>query len=81
MPTNLAATVPFVRAAVGDLAEMRGLDGRVVLLLKENSDQKIYHTVQVERNGLIHCLLAGTSQEGRGYEYYDPKVYEPWIER
>jgi len=81
MQTNLAATIQFTRAEVGDLTEIRGLDGRVMFLLKENPDRRIYHTVQVERNGLIHCLLAGTSYEGRGYEYFGHRAYEPWIER
>lgn len=28
-----------------------------MFLLKENPDRNTYHTVQVDRNGLAHCLL------------------------
>ena len=46
------------------------LDGRLQLLLKENPDHKIFHTVQVERNGFIQAMVSGTTNEGRGYEYF-----------
>lgn len=81
MQTNLAATIHFTRATAGGLEEIRGINGRVMFLLKENPDRRIYHTVQVERNGLVHCLFTGTSHEGSGYEYFGPRAYEPWIER
>ena len=81
MQTNLVATLQFARAEVGDLTEIRGLDGRVVFMLKGNPDRKIFHIVQVERNGLIHRLLAGTPYQGRCCEYFGIRAYEPWIER
>ncbi|MDB6022217.1 MAG: hypothetical protein JWQ04_2074 [Pedosphaera sp.] len=51
------------------------LQGRVKFLLKENSEKKIYHTVQVERNGFIQSLLSGTPLEGCGYTYFGPRAY------
>jgi hypothetical protein len=53
--------------------------GRIQLLLKENPEQKILHTVQVELNGFIHALLTGTQLENHGYEYLGPRAYERWI--
>ena len=48
-------------------------------ILKENPDRKIFHTVQVERNGFIHSILSGTADEGKGYEYFGPRAYAQWI--
>jgi hypothetical protein len=51
----------------------------VKFFLKENSDRKILHTVQVERNGFIECLLSGTALEGDGYTYYGKRAYGKFI--
>ena len=56
------------------------LDRRVQFLLKENPEKKIFHTVQVEKNGFIHALLSGTSLESNGYEYFGEPVYSQWIQ-
>lgn len=57
------------------------LSGRAVFFLRENPDKKILHTVQVEKNGLIHALLLRTPQEGKGYDYFGPRAYSEWIEQ
>ncbi|MBN2354527.1 hypothetical protein JXO59_00355 [candidate division KSB1 bacterium] len=55
------------------------LKGRIQFLLKKNPNRGIYHTEQVERNGLIHSLLAGTELENCGYRYFGARVYDDWI--
>ncbi len=27
----------------------------------------------------IEAMLAGTPREGKGYEFFGPRAYEPWI--
>ncbi len=63
-----------------DLKQYFALNGRIQFFLKENPDKKILHTVQVEKNGFIHFLLAGTSLENVGYEYYGERAYTKWIQ-
>jgi hypothetical protein len=53
--------------------------GRVQFLLKENPAHEVLHTVQVERNGFIHAMVAGTADDGEGYEYFGPRAYTQWI--
>jgi hypothetical protein len=55
------------------------LNGRIQFILKDNPEQKIFHTVQVERNGFIHCMVSGTSNESKGYEYFGDRAYSKWI--
>ncbi|MBI4324221.1 MAG: hypothetical protein HY674_03065 [Chloroflexi bacterium] len=55
------------------------LHGRAQILLQENPERKILHTVQVERNGFIHAMLAGTPDESNGYEYFGERAYTKWI--
>ncbi len=55
------------------------LDGRVQILMKENPDHKILHTVQVERNGFMHAMLIGTPEQGKGYEYFGERAYRQYI--
>lgn len=57
------------------------LDGRIQIFLKKNPEQKILHTVQVEKNGFIHAMLSNTPQENLGYEYYADRVYTNLIQK
>jgi pimeloyl-ACP methyl ester carboxylesterase len=59
----------------------RAAADQIQFLLKENPDQKVLHTVQVDRNGFIHALLTGTPLENRGYQYFGHRAYEQWIQR
>ncbi|MEI9865360.1 MAG: hypothetical protein WDN00_12575 [Limisphaerales bacterium] len=47
--------------------------------LKENPGRKILLTVQVERNGFIQAMVSGTTNEGRGYEYFGGRAYTNYI--
>lgn len=80
MLADLGRHFRFANQTKGDLKTSSALNGRVQFLLLENSERRILHTVQVERNGFIHALLAGTIHEGQGYEYMGTRAYEAWIQ-
>lgn len=67
------------RTNAAGLQSHRALDGRIQFFLRENPEKKILHTVQVERNGLIHAVLIGTALENKGYEYFGERAYSQWI--
>jgi hypothetical protein len=79
MIEDLGKDFMFASQTNADFETSSALDGRVCFLLKENPEKKIFHTVQVERNGFIHCLLLGTAAENRGYVYFGPRAYTQWI--
>ncbi|HUA64932.1 MAG TPA: hypothetical protein VME24_03730 [Alphaproteobacteria bacterium] len=54
---------------------------QIEFLLKENPERKIWHTVQVERNGFIQALLSGTDLEGHGYQYLGERAYTNQLTR
>lgn len=76
---DLGATMSFARTDTGGLQRHVALDGRVVFLLKENPEKSVWHTRQVELNGFIQGLLAGTPQEAKGYVYLGARAYGEWI--
>lgn len=80
MKADFAKSLTFESATKDGLQTHTALGGRVKLLLKENPERKILHTVQVERNGFIHSMLTGTPAEGRGYEYLGGRAYERFIQ-
>lgn len=80
MKADLAKTLTFESATKDGLQTHTALGGRVKFFLKENPEQKILHTVQVERNGFIHSMLTGTSQEARSYEYLGQRAYDQWMQ-
>lgn len=56
------------------------LNGRVRIVLKENPQGLIYHTVQVEKNGFIFSLLSNTKFDRRKYfTYWGDRAYESYI--
>jgi hypothetical protein len=80
MVTNLAPMISLSHSADGPMERYVALDGRLQLLLRANPEARIWHTVMVELNGLIHCLLAGTPGDSRGYQYLRPRAYAQYID-
>ncbi len=80
MLRDLGAQFQFISTTNGGLETFSALDGRIEFLMKENPEHKIFHTVQVERNGFIHALLSGTADAGKGYEYFGERAYTKWIQ-
>jgi hypothetical protein len=71
----------FTSSTNTDFETYTSLGGRVEFLLKENPEKKIFHTVQVERNGFIQSMLSGTPLESRGYTYFGDRSYTNWISK
>jgi hypothetical protein len=80
MLKDFAADFAFTSRTNGELETYSALEGRLQLLLKQNPERAILHTVQVERNGFIHAILSGTPNQGRGYEYFGDRAYSRWID-
>jgi hypothetical protein len=77
---DLSGQFHFIGRTNDGLETFSALDGRIEFLLKENPEKKIFHTVQVERNGFIQAMLSGTPDEGKGYEYFGGRAYTNDIE-
>ena len=79
MRDDLVASFQFSEKSESDIVRVSSTDRRIQFLLHTNPANKILHTVQVEKNGLIHCLLAGTQLEERAYQYYGDLAYSELI--
>ncbi|MDE3144828.1 MAG: hypothetical protein KGL19_11775 [Bacteroidota bacterium] len=55
-------------------------NSQINFFLVDNPEKKIFHTVQVERNGFIHSMLIGTKQENKNYLYWNKRAYENFIQ-
>jgi hypothetical protein len=56
------------------------LHKRITILLKENPNGLIYHTLQVERNGFILSLFSATTIDKKKYfTYFGKRAYEKYI--
>lgn len=58
----------------------RALDGRVDIVRIKNPENKILHTVLVEKNGFIHALTFGTPIADKAGELWGPAAYTRWIQ-
>jgi len=79
MISDLSAFFPFEVIENDSLIYHKTLDGHVQIFLRKNPQRKIYHTIQVERNGFIHSLLSGTKYDQKDYTYLGPRVYDDLI--
>lgn len=77
MQADLEGAFPFQKQLADGMHRWKALEGRIRFFLKENPDQKILHTVQVERNGFIESLLSGTPLDEVGYSYFGERAYTP----
>ena len=56
------------------------LNKRVRIILKENPNSLIYHTVQVEKNGYILSVLSNSKYDSRKYfTYFGDRAYQKYI--
>jgi hypothetical protein len=76
MLKDLSAFYPFKLIERDSLLIYTSLNHQIGFYLKPNPEKKIFHTTQVERNGFIHSMLAGTKYESEGYEYFRRRAYE-----
>ena len=80
MQKYLADYFNFTRVEDSTMIRFSALSGRIKIFLKKNPDKAILHTVQVERNGFIECMLSGTGYENMGYVYYGERAYTRYIQ-
>ncbi len=76
---DLSGNMAFTCERDSAFHRIYGLAGRVRFYLKENPNCGIWHTEQVERNGLIHALFAATHRENQGYGYWENRAYDQHI--
>lgn len=79
MQTYLSDTFRFKRKDQDSLIWYSALNKRIEVILKTNPDNKIFHTVQVERNGFIQSMLSGTRYEQKNYTYFGSRAYSDFI--
>jgi hypothetical protein len=79
MLTDLERSFALARELTGDVERHRALEGRIAFFLKDNPEQKVLHTIQVERNGFIESILSGTPLEEVGYKYFGDRAYANFI--
>jgi hypothetical protein len=80
MLADLKTQFDFTSVTNGGLERYASTNGQIEFLLMENPEKKIFHTVQVERNGFIEAMLSCTPDAGQGYIYFGERAYTNWIQ-
>ena len=76
---QLSTDFSFSRTETDSIEVFKGYHDRIQFFFKPNLNRGIYHTQQVELNGFIHSIFAGTSNDSRNYKYYDRRAYSELI--
>ncbi|MCX7918460.1 MAG: hypothetical protein N3A72_02400 [bacterium] len=72
--------IPLTVSSTGDYLRWRGLNGQVDIIIHPNPENKILHTVLVEKNGFIHAITVGTKFENKAGVFWGPVAYTKWIQ-
>jgi len=81
MQRKLSEIFSFQTIADTAFINYEALNGRIRIILKENPNGLIYHTVQVEKNGFIFSLFSNTRFDKRKYfTYFGDRAYNKFIE-
>ena len=81
MKKYMSSFYEFADFEDSEFIKYEALNGRLKIILKKNPEQKILHTVQVERNGFIQGMVSGTELEGVDYNYYGERAYSQYIQK
>lgn len=79
MLKHLQGDYIFSQTNTDSLILFRNNNNRVQFFFKQNFNQGIYHTQQVELNGFIHSVLCGTKFDSKRYTYYSNRAYNQFI--
>jgi hypothetical protein len=79
MLSYLSGHFRFHKQDVDSLIWYKTRKGIAEFILKTNPEGKIFHTIQVERNGFIQSMLSGTRCEQKRYLYFGKRVYDELI--
>ncbi len=77
---HLSADYSFGKIREDSLVVYKTTNRQVQFFFKTNPERKIFHTQQVELNGFIHSILAGTKLDSKKYKYYEVRAYTGLIE-
>lgn len=80
MVSDLSRDWPLKEEKNDSLQWLYSKKGNIHFIFRSNPDRGIYHTQQVEYNGFIHSILAGTKRASLHYRYYGPRAYQQFIE-
>lgn len=75
MQKNLSRWYYFKMVENDSLDIFKSSKSKIAFYFKTNPDKKVLHTKQVELNGFIHSVLAGTKRESVDYTYFGKRAY------
>ena len=80
MLNDLSKAFTFSIIRSDSVVQYSAYHNKINFFLVDNPEKKIFHTVQVERNGFIHSVLIDTKYESKNYQYWGKRAYENFIE-
>ncbi|MBX7246119.1 MAG: hypothetical protein K1X53_11525 [Candidatus Sumerlaeaceae bacterium] len=77
--SDLGRETDLTSATTNNLIHNTGMNGQVEIFIHENPENKILHTVLVERNGFVAALLSGSKAGTEADKFYADPSYSRWI--
>ena len=80
MVDRFSKNIPLSCTTTGDLVHWQGMNGQLDIITNLNPENKILHTVLVEKNGFIHAMTTGTPYENKAGVFWADHAYDQWIQ-
>lgn len=80
MIDNIEKNVKLNKVKKDDMEFYKGLNGQIDMIIHLNPENKILHTVLVEKNGFIYGITIGTKFENKVGSFWGTIEYEKWIQ-
>ena len=72
--------IPLSISSTADYMHWKGMNGQIDIIIHPNPENKILHTVLVEKNGFIYAITCGTKYENKAGLFWGPAAYTKWIQ-
>lgn len=72
--------IPLSMSSTAEYMHWQGMNGQIDIIILLNPENKILHTVIVEKNGFVYAMTVGTKYENKAGIFWGPAAYTKWIQ-
>jgi hypothetical protein len=72
--------IPLSMTSTAEYLHWNGMNGQVDIIAHLNPENKILHTVLVEKNGFIYAMTVDSIYENKAGIFWGPPAYTKWIQ-
>lgn len=77
---RLQQEIPLSTSSTSNFIHWKGMNGQIDIIIDTNPDNKIVHSLLVEKNGFIYTVTFGTKYKNKAGKFWGSISYKNWIQ-